>query len=404
MTLVSGNLPVTADGSRSAGGYSPGTGVLPIQLGTPSVDTTQGANNQQSAPQVIAGANKAAFVDKAANTPPALADVAMVQAISPNNTGLPVNVPVIVQKANAVSTGSVTTLAAAFANAVKAGNSIVVVCGAGNNGTITVTDSLSNTYTSAVVQANSTTFEAQIFYAVNITGGADTVTMTLTSASAAIQIYEVSGLIAQITAQPDQSTSATGTSATPSATAIAPNSPNSLAFMGIAVGTAAQASSVTAGTGWTLDSTQNTTTPAGLYSFGVFSQFLGSTTPVVPKATIAGSEPYALAAAIFKPVVLGIAGIITQDGYNYTHVTTAQSGVQLKTGPGILHAVIINTHAGGATLELDDALSHTNPMLIITLPGTVTSAIPIALEYDIKFSTGLNITSVTTADYTIVWK
>jgi hypothetical protein len=325
---------------------------------------------------------------------------------SASSNGLPVAIPAIVQKTSAASTGSVATLAKAFVSNNTAGNSIVVNAGCGNGTAMTVADSLGNTYTSAIAEPNSTTFGAQIFLAVGILAGANTVTVTNagTAASMAFEIYEVSGLLTQVVAQPDQTSVAIGTSATPSAPAIAPNSPNSLAFMGIAVGTAAQASSVTAGTGWTLDSTQNTTTPAGLFSFGAFSQFLGSTTPIAPKATIAGSEPYALAAAIFKPVVIGVSGVITQDGYNYTHVTTAQTAVQLKTGPGILHAIIVNTHAGGATLELDDALSHTNAMLIITLPGTVTSAIPIALEYDIKFSTGLNITSVTTADYTIVWK
>ena len=340
---------------------------------------------------------------KAANTPATLFDNSEVSVLSPNNTGLPVNVPVILQKANAASTGSVASLAQAFTNKNVAGNTIVVVAGCGNGTAMTVADSAGNTYQSAVAAPNSTTFAAQIFYAVGIVAGANTVTVTNagTAASMAVEIYEVSGLLAQVVAQPDQTSLGTGTSATPSIPAVSPNSPNSLAFMGVAVGTAAQAVSVTSGTSWTLDSTQNTTTPSGLYTFGSLSQFLASTAPVVPKATIAGSEPFAVACAVFRPVVLGIAGIITQDGYNYTHVTTAQTGVQLKTGPGILHAVVVNTHAASATLELDDALSHTNPIAVIT---SGSGLVPITLEYDVRFLTGLNITSVTTADWTIVWK
>src|SRR5260370_40133360 len=53
------------------------------------------------------------------------------------NSGLPVNVPAIVQKAQAVSTGSVATLAKAFASNNVAGNSIVVVAGCGNGTAMT---------------------------------------------------------------------------------------------------------------------------------------------------------------------------------------------------------------------------------------------------------------------------
>lgn len=328
-------------------------------------------------------------------------------ALSPVNTGLPVNTPAIVQKASAASTGSVSTLAKAFANNNTAGNSIVVVCGCGNGTPMTVADSAGNTYTQAVNAPNSTTFEAAIFYAVGIGAGANTVTVTNagTAASMAMEIYEVSGLLAQVVAQPDQSSSGTGTGTTASTSALAASSPNSLAFLGVAVGTAAQAVSVTSGTNWTLDSTQNPTTPAGLYTFGSLSQFLGNTTPVVPKATIASSEPYAAAAAIFRPVLMGVQGTVTLAGYNYTHITSDTTTL-VKTGPGILHSIIINTYGASATIEFDDALTHTSPVIgSITLPSTITSAIPISLEYDVQFSTGLSITTGTaTLDITVVWK
>src|SRR5713226_4822749 len=206
---------------------------------------------------------------------------------APTVAALTLTPPLIIQKANNASTGSVATLAKAFASNNLVGNTIVVVCGCGNGTAMTVADSLGNTYTQAITKANSTTFEAAIFYAVNIIGGANTVTVTNagTAASVAMEIYEVSGLLTQVVAQPDQSTSGTGTSATPTLSALAASTPNSLAFLGIAVSTAAQATSVTAATNWTLDSTQNTTTPAGLYSFGALSQSLPSTTAVIPTAT-----------------------------------------------------------------------------------------------------------------------
>lgn len=273
-------------------------------------------NNYKPIPQNLYDPVGAQFISPQAGTVKTGTDNTLyaptVHQISTNNTGLPVNTPVIVQKANAASTGNVASLSKAFGSNNTAGNTIVVVCGNGNNGTLSVTDTLGNTYTKALVAANSTTFEAGIFFAVGVASGVNTVTVANagTAASMAMEIYEVSGLLALATAQPDQSASATGTSATATIAALTASSPNSLAFLGVAVGTAAQAVSVTSGTNWTLDSTQNTTTPSGLYTFGALSQSLAGITPLTPQATIASSEPYAAVAAIFKPVVLGVQGTI----------------------------------------------------------------------------------------------
>ncbi len=246
-----------------------------------------------------------------ANERPDLSDKALVTAISPNNSGLPVNIPVIVQKTNAASSGSVASLALAFAGNTIAGNSIVVVCAVGNGTAPTITDSASNTYTQAAQIANSTTLNVAVFYAVNIAAGANTVTVNNggTTASIAMEIYEVSGLIAQVQAQPDQTATNTGTSGTASTSAISPLAVNELAFASVGIGTAAQ--TITAGSGWTNDSgQQNPTTPAGLFSFISMSQFLGSLKAVTPQATFT-SEPWGIAVATFKPVLLGVSGQVT---------------------------------------------------------------------------------------------
>lgn len=379
-----GQLPSDVLGYRAEGVYVPGTGVVAQQGVTVGTDA-QGTNYAGALVQTVAGSQT---------------------AISATNTGLPVNAPVIVQKSSAVSTGSVASLTATFTKNVTAGNSIIVQCATGDNGTLTVTDSLSNTYTQAVLKANSTTFQSAIYYAVNIAGGADTITVADTSSdSIAIEIYEVSGLIAQVVAQPDSSTSATGTGTTGSASNLAPSSPNSLIFANVAIGTGV-VTAVTAGTGFTNDGgVLQPATASGLFQFIAMSGYLASTAPITPSVSWTTSRAWAMAAAIFKPVVLGVSGIITQDGYNYTHIT-ADTTTLVKTGPGILHAIIINSHGASATIEFDDALTHTTPVMgIITLPSTITSAIPISLEYDVKFSTGLSITTGTaTLDITVVWK
>jgi hypothetical protein len=328
-------------------------------------------------------------------------------ALSSVNTGLPVNAPVIVQKAGGASTGSVATLAQAFTSANVTGNSIIVVCAVGNGTAPTVADSNGNTYTQSARAANSTTFEVAIFHAVNVAGGAvNTVTVTNagTAASMSVEIYEVSGLIAQVAAQPDSSSTGTGTGTTASTSGLAASSPNSLAFLGVAVGTTAEAVTAVTGTPWTADASYNTTTPSGLFSLGSLSLYLDDTNAVIPQATIAASKPWAAAAAIFKPVVLGVQGTVTIAGYNYARMTAAAT-LLVKTGAGILHAIIINTPVASGTIEFDDALTNTTPIIgKITLPGTLLSDGPKMATYDVAFSTGLSITTTGTMDITIVWK
>lgn len=249
---------------------------------------------------------------KAANTPPTLADGPEVTVLSPANTGLPVNTPTIVQKAAGKSTGSVASLAQAFANNNVAGNSIIVVCGIGNGTDPTITDSNNNTYTKANTGANSTTFEASIWFAVNIAGGPNTVTVTPSaSVSVAMEIYEVSGILAQITAQPDQSATNSGSSTTASTANVTPVISNTLFFSGVAVGTAAQ--TITPASGWTNDSGQQNVggTPSGLFSFVSMSQYRAGIGTISPSATLAGSEPWAMAVASFRGVALPVEGKVS---------------------------------------------------------------------------------------------
>lgn len=355
----------------SSAGITPGVGYVIPQMGSnPLTDSITG---NQYAPQVMSVAQ----------------------------------VPAIVQKNKNVSTSGVASLTCAFASLNSAGNSIIVSCGIGNGTAATVTDSAGNTYFNAVNGANSTTFSAQIFYATNILGGANTITVTPSaSVSVAIEIYEVSGLIGQVSNILDQNTSSSGTSATATASNIATISPNALAFMAVSVGTAAQAVSASTGTFWTLDSSQNVAgTPSGLFTFGALSQAFGSASPVISKATLASSEPFAIAVATFKPVLLGVAGTVYIGGYNYTRVTSAATTL-VKTGPGILHAVCVNTLGASATIELDDALTNTTPIIgKIALPATITAITGFVLDYDVQFNTGLSVTVATaTVDATIVWK
>jgi hypothetical protein len=91
--------------------------------------------------------------------------------------------------------------------------------------------------------------------------------------------------------------------------------------------------------------------------------------------------------------------------YNYTHITTDATTV-IKTGAGLLHSVCINTPVASETVTIDDATSATTPTIaVLTIPATITSAMPQCVIYDVVFSTGLTVVTATAAgDITVSWR
>ncbi len=179
-----------------------------------------------------------------------LAPVAHGQNVS---APLPVNsipLPAIVQKASNSSSGSVSSLVKAFPNNNVAGNSIVVVCGVGNGTAPTISDTPANAYKQAAQVANGTAFNVAVFVATNIAAGANSVTVNNggTTASIAMEIYEVSGLITTSTtaALDSTSTNISGAATTSPAVTAAPLLPNELSFVAFGLGTAAQTITVAA--------------------------------------------------------------------------------------------------------------------------------------------------------------
>jgi hypothetical protein len=135
---------------------------------------------------------------------------------------------------------AVTARTFAFPANVTAGNLIVAGIITFNSSiTVTVTDSLGNTYTQAGSYAVSTTTRASIWYSANILGGANTVTIT-PSASAFVTagVVEYSGAT---TTPIDGTTTNTGTSTTLSTGSIAVAQAGDLVFGAIAISNSSQA-------------------------------------------------------------------------------------------------------------------------------------------------------------------
>lgn len=388
-----GQLPADSLGYRADGIYAPGVGTI-AQQGTFTGTDTQGTSYGIQTVNTGSGS---------------------VTALS-GNTGLAANQPTIIQKTSGVSTGSVATLAKAFATNNTSGNSIIVTCGVGNGTNPTCADSAGNTYVRAVTGANSTTFETAIFYATNIAGGANTVTVTNagSTASMGIQIYEVAGLITQTPSILDITSTSTGTGTAVTTPAIAPSAPNELAFLAVGVGTANEAVSVTAGTGWTLDSTTNTGgTQAGLFTFGSLSQVLSSTQAITPAATIAGSQAWTAAVATFRVVPFAVGGAVTtvassSGGATPYHLVSLAStnATVVKAAPGKVYSVTLNCNTSAAARYLkfyDSATAPTAgsgtivqvvqaPLLAASTGSTTVVTFPGGLQ----FNSGIAFVTVTT--------
>jgi len=313
----------TADGS---GNLLTSTGnALDVNIKSGLSNPLPVSATQTTSPWVVAGGktnNNAAPGATNAGVLPAVANAASPVYAEGNqvagSTDLSGNVrvvpfpgfPSIIQKNSGASTGSVASLGIAYSSNVSFGTTLIVVCGVGNGTTPTISDTIGNAWTTDVVKANGTAFNVAIFRAINKAAGANTITINNggTGASIAGEIYEVAGLLTLSTYIFDQSAVGSGNNAAPSAANyLIPLYTNEYAFAAFGVGTGAQTITVTPGVvSFVNDSGQlNPTTPAGLFSFASASALCINVynTSVLAAASLGGSEPWAVAVALYKPQV-----------------------------------------------------------------------------------------------------
>lgn len=93
---------------------------------------------------------------------------------------------------------------------------------------------------------------------------------------------------------------------------------------------------------------------------------------------------------------------VASSGLNYTNITT-DATTTIKSGPGVLGAVCINTVASGETATIYDNTAGSG-----TKVGTITSASgqsPSCIQLNAKFYTGLTVVTATAVgDITVMWK
>lgn len=85
----------------------------------------------------------------------------------------------------------------------------------------------------------------------------------------------------------------------------------------------------------------------------------------------------------------------------YVHITGTGT-VLAYTGKCVLHSVTVNAPTATETIEIDDALTNTTPIVAkVTIPAT---PVPVSLIYDVICQTGLSITTATaSSDITICY-
>lgn len=162
--------------------------------------------------------------------------------------------PVHVQSANGQAFSG-TTVQAVFASNVTAGN-LIVVCLYANKGLTSLADTRAHTYSTATANTDGSTYAFGAYYVANISGGANTVTATLTAAHtfALLSVHEYSGVIT--TSPLDQATfnfqatPGTGTNAITSGN-VTTTTDGQLIF-GCAGSTEANTGVVSAGTNYTI--------------------------------------------------------------------------------------------------------------------------------------------------------
>lgn len=89
------------------------------------------------------------------------------------------------------------------------------------------------------------------------------------------------------------------------------------------------------------------------------------------------------------------------DAYSSTRITTATT-TQVKSGPGVLKRIVVNTPVSAGSIGLIDGTSGTT----VTIGAIVSTADlkPYFVDFDVRFSTGLRIVTAQAQDITVVWE
>jgi uncharacterized repeat protein (TIGR01451 family) len=318
--------------------------------------------------------------------------------------------PLPVQQAGR-DAGTTTSGSLAFPQANTAGNFIAVAIRAGRQGqSFTVTDTRGNTYRRAL-QVNETldTVTLGVYYAENIAGGVNTVTVsdTLTGGTLRFSIFEYSG-IATSNALDGTPVMAEGTSGTPSSGSITTSAAGDLIFGMVST---ADNATYTAGSGFTLE---QQVPGVGAAKLAVVDRIQPAAGAIAATATISPSQAWGAAVAAFRrsgggptpvpdlTIAKAHAGSFTQgqSGASYA-ITVSNAGTAPTAGtvtvvdslPSGLTATALSGTGwsctlGSLTCTRSDALAAAASYPAITLTVSVSASAPASVTNSVAVSGG----------------
>lgn len=130
----------------------------------------------------------------------------------------------------------------------------------------------------------------------------------------------------------------------------------------------------------------------------------GTTLDYIPLTTDANGGLWNSLATLIAGENLTTNRLNVEPVYSYARMTTAAT-LLVKTGAGTLHSITVNTAVATGTIEFDDALTNTTPIIgKITYPAALLSTGATTSIYDVSFATGLSITTTGTMDITIAYR
>ena len=216
-----------------------------------------------------------------------------------SNPSLPINAttqpiqPVNLVQHGAIDCGTATTCALHLANNTAPGDMIVVALRVGHAlGAVTITDTNGNTFVQAATKANpNDVHQLYLYYAQNIVGGADTITVKVTATNPTVRMTALEYSGAAPSSPLDQTASAVGTG-----TAVSSGNVTTTAPVELIVGIATNANGMawTAGSGFSIhDAPSNKVVDEDKI---VFSAGANAAT-----FTMASSDIWTAIVATFKP-------------------------------------------------------------------------------------------------------
>lgn len=101
---------------------------------------------------------------------------------------------------------------------------------------------------------------------------------------------------------------------------------------------------------------------------------------------------------------LAVDRLKVENRFAYLNITTATTTV-VRSGPGLLHAIIVNKAVASATVTIYDNTAASGTKIgTITFPATITGADQHPMTYNVSFANGLTIVTSGATDLTVSYR